>query len=312
MPEGELQSELTEDSGFVYLAKLVDNQVAEAVANLNLPGINLLSDPERVDPALPLASPLMGTSGADGNGQSGLEYQYESLLSGESGTLTDEEAPSGVVLPDAPVSGSAGKDGDGIELTLDEPLQYMAENALRNALLTSHAVSGTVILMNVHTGDILAMANLVANTKTHVVSEAQQNLALTSVYEPGSVFKLVTFSAALQARIITPSSELVIPPSMTIDGSVFHDSEQHPTERLRRRRYSRSHRTSGRSRSPSTSEAPQSSTRCASSASVSSPDSTFQVSRKASSSRSPSGDRRTLRRRPSGRTRRSPRCRSST
>ena len=86
--------------------------------------------------------------------------------------------------------------------------------------------------MNVHTGDILAMASLVHDTKTNQVSEAPQNIALTSVYEPGSVFKLVTFSAALQAGIIAPTTELTIPPSMTIDGSVFHDAEEHPTEQL--------------------------------------------------------------------------------
>jgi cell division protein FtsI (penicillin-binding protein 3) len=232
VPAALLLSELTEDSGFVYLAKLVDNQVAQTVASLNLPGINLLASQQRVDPALELASPLLGTVGAAGEGQSGLEYQYESLLSGQSGTLIDEEAPSGVILPDAPVSGSAGRDGDGIELTLDEPLQYMAERSLSGALLTSHATSGTVIVMNVHTGDILAMASLVTDQKTHTVREAAQNLALTSVYEPGSVFKLVTFSAALQAGTITPTTVLTIPPSMTIDGSVFHDAEFHPTEQL--------------------------------------------------------------------------------
>jgi cell division protein FtsI (penicillin-binding protein 3) len=232
VPESELLSEMKEDSGYVCLAKLVDDQVANKVAGLFLPGINIEPDTERVDPAMQLASPLIGTVGANGQGQSGLEYQYQSLLSGQSGTLTDEESPSGVVLPDAPTSGTAGTDGDGIELTLDEPLQYEAEVALRNELISSRAQSGTVIVMDVHTGDILAMANLVADPQTHVVSEAAQNLALTSVYEPGSVFKLVTFSAALQAGKITPSSELVIPPSMMIDGSLFHDAEVHPTEVL--------------------------------------------------------------------------------
>jgi cell division protein FtsI (penicillin-binding protein 3) len=232
VPQATLLSDMTEKSGFVYLAKLVDSQVAAAVSKLDLPGINLVAEPQRVDPAMQLASPLLGTVGANGEGQSGLEYQYESLLSGQSGTLTDEEAPSGVILPDVPVTGSAGRDGEGIELSLDEPLQYMAESSLRNELISSHAISGTVIVMNVHTGDVLAMASLVHNTKTNQVSEAAQNIALTSVYEPGSVFKLVTFSAALQAGIITPTTELTIPPSMTIDGSVFHDAEVHPTEQL--------------------------------------------------------------------------------
>ena len=231
-PEATLESEMTENSGYVYLAKLVTPAVAQAVQKLDLPGINLVPETERVDPAAPLASSLIGSVGADGDGQSGLEYQYNSLLSGRSGTLTDEEAPSGVVLPNAPSSGSQSKDGDGIELTVDEPLQYEAEQALTQALHSTHAISGTVILMDVHTGDILAMANLVANPATHQVTEASQNLALTSVYEPGSVFKLVTFTAALSEGVITPSTELTIPPYMIIDGSVFHDAEDHPTEQL--------------------------------------------------------------------------------
>jgi cell division protein FtsI (penicillin-binding protein 3) len=232
LPEATLDSDLTEDSGFVYLARLVDDQVAQQVQNLGLEGINILPATERDYPATPLASSVIGAVDADGNGESDLEYQYDSLLSGESGTLSDEESPSGVVLPDAPSSGSTGQDGDGIELTLDEPLQYVAEQALTSALVSSHAVSGTVVIMNVHNGDILAMANLVSERATHQVREASQNLALTNVYEPGSVFKLVTFTAALQAGEITPTSELTIPPYMDIDGSVFHDAEEHGTEQL--------------------------------------------------------------------------------
>jgi cell division protein FtsI (penicillin-binding protein 3) len=76
------------------------------------------------------------------------------------------------------------------------------------------------------------MANLVANSRTHQVDEASQNLALTSVYEPGSVFKLVTFTAALQAAKITPTTEIQVPPYMDIDGSIFHDAEEHPLENL--------------------------------------------------------------------------------
>ncbi len=231
-PVSTIQSKLTENSGFVYLARLVDTQVAQAVENLNLQGINILPATQRVEPSTPLASSVIGGVGGDGSGASGLEYQYDSLLSGRSGTLTNEESPSGVVLPDAPVSGSSGHNGAGVELTLDEPLQYVAEQALSSALVSSHAISGTVVIMNVHTGDILAMANLVSRPSTHRVSEANQNLALTSVYEPGSVFKLVTFSAALQAGLITPQSEITIPPDMVIDGSVFHDAEVHGFEHL--------------------------------------------------------------------------------
>jgi cell division protein FtsI (penicillin-binding protein 3) len=231
-PQATLESQLQENSGFVYVAKLVDQQIEDSIQNLDLPGINLVPTTEEIEPANPLAQAVVGSVAGSGNGNAGLEYEYNSLLSGQSGTLTDEESPSGVVLPDAPSNGGSGHNGNGIELTLDEPLQYVAESALGSALVSTHALSGTVVVMNVHTGAILAMANLVSNPATHQVTEAPQNLALTSVYEPGSVFKLVTFTAALQAGIITPTTELSVPPYMRIDGSVFHDAESHPTENL--------------------------------------------------------------------------------
>jgi cell division protein FtsI (penicillin-binding protein 3) len=115
---------------------------------------------------------------------------------------------------------------------VDEPLQYVAEQALGSEVLASHAKSGSVIVMNTHTGDILAVANMVPNAAHTAAVEASSNLAMTSVYEPGSVFKLVTFSAALQDGIITPSQVFTVPNSLTIDNWVFHDAESHPTEQL--------------------------------------------------------------------------------
>ena len=158
--------------------------------------------------------------------------------------------------------------GRGVELTIDEPLQYVTEQSLGAEILASHAKSGIAIVMNSRTGDILSMANLVAKTvqppapkpaaspaappapagstpsstttttapplppPITTVVQAPQNLALTRVYEPGSVFKLVTFSAALQDGIISPDEVFTVPNTLTIDGWVFHDAESHPTERL--------------------------------------------------------------------------------
>jgi len=227
-----LRSEVSEDSGFVYLAHKVDGTVAKQVGDLNLVGINLLPDSQRVDPAGQLASPLLGEVGTDGNALSGLEYQYNGILAGRNGTEKVEQSPSGVTLPGSTTQLSTSKAGAGIELTIDEPLQYVAEQALGSEIVASHAKSGTAIVMNTRTGDILAVANLVAGKATTAPVEAPSNLAMTTVYEPGSVFKLVTFSAALQDGIITPSQVFTVPNTLTIDNWVFHDAESHPTERL--------------------------------------------------------------------------------
>ncbi len=231
-PEAQVQKELTEHSGFVYLAHPASASVAQKLETMQLPGINFLPDSVREDPAGTLASPVLGIVGSGGNGLAGLEYQYNKELAGRSGAETEEQSPSGVPLPGGVTHLANAVPGTGLELTLDEPLQYVTEQSLAAAVSSSHAKSGIAVVMDVHTGDILAMANVVANPTTHAVGQATQNYALTRVYEPGSVFKVVTFSAALQAGLITPSQMFTVPNTLTIDGWVFHDAESHPTEQL--------------------------------------------------------------------------------
>jgi len=270
VPTSTLRAELSEHSGFVYLAKEVAGAVADKVTSLALPGLDVLPVTERVDPAGPLARPLIGAVGSQDQGQSGLEYKFNSLLGGRNGFATEEMSPDGVPLPGKTTRSSPTVPGTGVELTIDEPLQYVTEQSLGAEILASHAKSGIAIVMNTHTGEILSMANLVAKTvqpptpklapapaatppapgsstpstttttapppppppPITTVVQAPQNLALTQVYEPGSVFKLVTFSAALQDGIISPDEEFTVPNSLTIDGWVFHDAESHPTEQL--------------------------------------------------------------------------------
>jgi cell division protein FtsI (penicillin-binding protein 3) len=265
-----LTAELSEHSGYVFLAQEVGDTVASTVTKLDLPGINVLATTERKDPAGSLAAPLVGTVGASDAGQSGLEYKYNSLLAGHNGSANEQVSPDGVPLPGKTTQSSPMVPGTGIELTIDEPLQYVTEQSLGAEILASHAKSGIAIVMNTKTGDILSMANLVAHTvqppapkvvtpppsappaagspaastttttapppplppPITTVVQAPQNLALTQVYEPGSVFKLVTFSAALQDGIISPDEVFTVPNSLTIDGWVFHDAESHSTEKL--------------------------------------------------------------------------------
>ncbi|MGA2520818.1 MAG: penicillin-binding protein 2, partial [Acidimicrobiales bacterium] len=266
VPATRVRAELSEKhTGFVYLAKQVNDTVEKKVLALLLPGINAEPATERVDPDGNLAAPLLGQVGAQETGQSGLEYQYNSLLAGRNGSATLETSPTGIPLPGRTLHSTATVAGKGLELTIDEPLQYVTEQSLRAEVLASHAKSGIAIVMNTHTGEILSMANVIATTvpgkappapaptptstttpgattttttapppppPVTTLHEAAQNLALTQVYEPGSVFKLVTFSAALQDGIITPDEVFTVPNSLTIDGWVFHDAESHPTEQL--------------------------------------------------------------------------------
>jgi cell division protein FtsI (penicillin-binding protein 3) len=261
VPASQLQPELSEHSGFVYLAHRVTNAVAAKVTALDLTGINLITEPQTVEPDGQLALPLIGTVGTAGTGQSGLEYQYQSTLAGKAGTETQLVSPDGVALTGASQSTTPAQPGTGIELTIDESLQYIAEQALATEIVAAKAVGGTAVVMDVKTGDILAMANLQAtpsgsqssgspaastdsvstsgptltspvDTLPAGVEEASSNTALTSVYEPGSVFKLVTFSAALADGVITPTTPLTVPGSLTMGSYTFHDAEPHGAETM--------------------------------------------------------------------------------
>ena len=268
IPVAQLVPELSEHSGFVYLAHRIDSATAAKVSALGLNGIDLIDESERVEPDGQTAQPVIGSVQADGKGGSGLEYQYQSLLAGKAGSEDLLTAPDGVALPGASSTGKAAKPGTGLELTVDESIQYVAEQALGAEIVASQATSGSAVVMDVKTGDILAMANLqatptptpapasgsaaaqtVADTTASAtsgdasvggsastlpagVSESPSNAALTQVYEPGSVFKLVTFSAALASGVISPNQDFTVPDALPLGTYTFHDAEDHGTENL--------------------------------------------------------------------------------
>jgi cell division protein FtsI (penicillin-binding protein 3) len=254
VPATTLAEELHRPSGYVVLARQLPQSTGQKIAADAFPGITLLADAKRTVPNGNLAAPVVGFTNAAGHGAAGLEYGDNGLLAGTDGKATIMESPAGVTLPQSPVTNQvATSPGTGLELTLDTQLQYESEQALAKAIESSNAVSGTAVVMDVKTGQILSMANLVATHPGAVgapssstaapggvvaigphdaVDEAPSNVALTQLYEPGSVFKLVTFSAALQEGIINPNSVFSVPDHMTLDGSTFHDAEPHPTESL--------------------------------------------------------------------------------
>jgi cell division protein FtsI (penicillin-binding protein 3) len=256
IPATTLAAKLQQRSGYVVLARQLPEATGQKIAGDAIPGITLIADSKRVVPNGNLASSVLGFTNAAGQGAAGMEYGYNHLLAGTAGKETLVESPSGVALPLSPVTNQiATTPGTGLELTIDSQLQYESEQALAKAIESSNAASGTAVLMDVKTGQVLSMANLVANhpgsgagsgtSSTSAatagvlpigphdpVNEAPNNLAVTQLYEPGSVFKLVTFSAALQNGLINPNSSFTVPDHFTLDGSVFHDAEPHPTETL--------------------------------------------------------------------------------
>ncbi|NNN11975.1 MAG: penicillin-binding protein 2 [Acidimicrobiaceae bacterium] len=247
-----IRSTLLQPTQFAYIARLIPNSIAATVQGQidagKLNGVSLITEMKRVYPAGPLLSPVIGQTNAFGSGVSGLEYQYNSILSGRAGSEAMKVSVAGLALPDGVTQYQAPRAGDNIQLTIDSSLQYVTEHALAAQVQSTKAISGTAVVMDVKTGDILAMANIAAPTPKGqsnpanaaipvgspraLPEEAATNLAVTTVYEPGSVAKLATFTAALEKKVITPSTVLTVPDHMLIDGSLFHDAEVHPVEQL--------------------------------------------------------------------------------
>lgn len=232
-PAKRLTSELSERSGFVVLDRFVDQKTASRLAGLGAPGITEQRTSQRVYPDGSLAAEIIGDVHENGSGASGLEYEYNKLLTGRSGHEDLLVGANGVQLPDGVVSDHPAHPAWGLQLTLSRTLQYRTEQALASEMTASHASWGSAVILDSRTGGILAMANLQAGSSAGGPPvQAGDNLAVTQVFEPGSVMKLATFSAALSRGVVTPRTVLTVPDQMRVDGSLFHDAETHPTEQL--------------------------------------------------------------------------------
>ncbi len=252
MQQTQLRLAMLQSTQFVYLARLIpDSQarkISEQISSGLLPGISLITEQKRVYPAGPELSPVLGTTNSFGQGIAGLEYQFNNLLSGHNGSKVENVSVSGLPLPAGTVSYTPAVNGDNIQLTVDSGLQYVTERALAAQVEATKALSGVAIVMDVKTGNILALANVSApplpgqvvsansavpvGAQRSLPAEAPTNLATNSVYEPGSVVKLAVFTAALEHRVVKPTTILTVPDHMLIDGSLFHDAEPHPVENL--------------------------------------------------------------------------------
>lgn len=226
---GALRGSLTAESRFEYLARGVDLAVANRVALLDLPGIGFIDEPKRTYPGGSLAAQVLGFVGVDGAGLAGLELQWERVLAGRAGRMLVEQDPDGLSIPQGRLEVEDPERGRDLVLTIDKDLQYFTERALGRAVAENGALGGTVIVLDPSTGDVLAMATnpaFDANAFTDAPVFVTRNRGVTDVYEPGSVNKVITASAALEEGVMGIRERLWVPPRYQVGDKVF--SEAHP------------------------------------------------------------------------------------
>lgn len=228
-----LAETLAEDSSFAYLGRQLDREIGEQIEALDLDGITVTQEPTRDNPAGTLAHALLGTVGVDQDGLSGLEAQYEDVLAGEPGAVEVERDPQGNTIASGNNHYDAADQGEDLQLTIDREVQYEAERLLAEQVAATGARGGTLVVSRPGTGELLAVANIdaydeEAGTFVEPVP-ASENRAVTAVFEPGSVNKIITLSAALEEGVITPDTSALVPDSLQVGDHVFSDSHPHDT-----------------------------------------------------------------------------------
>jgi cell division protein FtsI (penicillin-binding protein 3) len=193
---------------FAYVQRQVTPDEARRVANLKLDGVGFMKESRRFYPNKDLAAHVLGYVGIDNNGLNGIEAAYDSLVKGRPGTVliqTDARRQAFSRIERPPTAGAS------LELTLDQTLQHIAERELRIGVEENRAAGGTAVVMDPQTGEILALANWPTfnpNAYRDAVKGAQRNRAVQDIYEPGSTFKIVTASAALEEAIVKPDDPI--------------------------------------------------------------------------------------------------------
>ena len=223
-----LVDRLSKRNYFAYVRRQVSPEAAQKVTALNLEGIGLVKESRRFYPNKELAAHLVGYVGVDNTGLNGIEFAYDRQIRGKDGSVlvnTDAKRHAFNSVERPPTSGSS------IELTIDEYLQHITERELHAGVVENRAAGGSAIILNPKTGEILAMANeptFNPNIFQESADGDRRNRAVQDLYEPGSTFKLVTASAAIEERVMPIDTMIDTSPGyIQIGGKFVHDTKNH-------------------------------------------------------------------------------------
>ncbi|MBZ5614172.1 MAG: transpeptidase family protein [Acidobacteriia bacterium] len=213
---------------FCWVARKADAEEIDRIRALNLQGIHFQKEPKRFYPKRELAAQILGYVGTDDQGLSGLERQFNQQLQGKPGKL--------MISVDARKRWFASVEkepepGNSLVLTIDQNIQYIAERELERGMEETHAIAGTAIVENPRTGEILALTNRPTfnpNIRKEINNETLKDRAVSDIYEPGSTFKMVTISAALEEKVTRPEEMIDCQMgSIVINRMRIRDSKPH-------------------------------------------------------------------------------------
>jgi cell division protein FtsI (penicillin-binding protein 3) len=225
-----LRQRLVGEQRFVYVSRGISTQTWERIQKLKLAGLFSERTTRRVYPYSDLAGNVIGFVGTDGHGLSGLEAGLESTLAGKDGLMRFEGGAAGRKIPATDFRTEAAVAGTSVRLSIDRDLQYVAQRALAQKVKQANADWGTVVVLEPSTGRLLALASVPTVDLSDPLKSKitdRKNRALTDMFEPGSTGKLITFAAALEEGVITPTSKVNVPPRLPRPTKVFNDHTPH-------------------------------------------------------------------------------------
>lgn len=209
---------------FIWLARRLDEEQAKKILDLKLDGVDVRKEPKRFYPNGSLAAHVLGFVGMDEVGLAGIEQFHNERIRGEAGKVFIEKDAHKRSYESVAAQSRAGQS---VVLTIDQMVQFRAEQALASAVEKSNAKSGTAIVLDPRTGEILALANAPTfdpNIASSASPQSRINDALQNIYEPGSTFKIVAFSAAIEEGLVKPSDHIDCQMgAITVAGRVVHD-----------------------------------------------------------------------------------------
>ncbi|WP_246168516.1 peptidoglycan D,D-transpeptidase FtsI family protein [Arthrobacter luteolus] len=226
-----LRRSILGEKGFNFVAKTVTPEIRDKVLAVKFPGVYADRTTLRTYPSGAVAGSIVGFLGTEG-AQEGLELTQDSILAGEAGSKTYEIGGDGIRIPYATNEDVPVKDGDSIKLTIDQDLQWFAQDAIAAQTREYNAEWGNVVVVEVATGNILAMAESTTvdpNNPGATEADSRKARSVTDSFEPGSTTKVITMAAAIEEGLITPTSPFLINSNYTVDGQTFKDAYEHGT-----------------------------------------------------------------------------------